>query len=216
MQRKSGEIKSSPAQIIREFGPFPDSEQVHGVTFDGESVWFASTDHLQAFNPETGETGKRLELSANAGTAFDGRHLYQLAGARIHKLDPKTGEIVASLPAPEGGAGLTWAEGSLWVGQHRQRRVLQIDAETGEILRTLESPRFVTGVTWLQNELWYGTWEAGTSDLRHVDSESGELLEEVTMPEGTYVSGLESNGRDVFYCGGATDGKVRAVRRPKR
>jgi hypothetical protein len=218
MPRKSGEIKSGPAHIVREYGPFPEGEQVAGVTFDGESVWFASTDHLQAFDPATGEARKRLEVPAEGGTAFDGRHLFQLAGGRINKVDPKTGEIVGSLPSPGKGrdSGLTWAEGKLWVGQHRDRKVHQIDAETGEILRTLESPRFVTGVTWLDGELWYGTWEDDVSDLRHVDPDSGELLEELSMPKGTMVSGLESNGRDTFFCGGGSSGKVRAVRRPKR
>ena len=36
------------------------------------------------------------------------------------------------------------------------------------------------------------------------------------MPTGVYVSGLESDGRDQFFCGGGPSGKVRAVRRPRR
>ena len=33
---------------------------------------------------------------------------------------------------------------------------------------------------------------------------------------GIGVSGLESDGSQLFYCGGGASGKVRAVRRPKR
>ena len=126
--------------------------------------------------------------------------------------------MLATIPAPPGdcNTGLTWAEGTLWIGQYQNRKIHQLDPETGEILRTIESNRFVTGVTWIEGELWHGTWEEGESDLRRVDPRTGELLERLEMPPGVGVSGLESNGRDLFFCGGGSSGKVRAVRRPKR
>jgi glutamine cyclotransferase len=207
-----------PAEVLREYGPFAGADNVRGVTFDGKSAWLAAGSHLQAFDPESGEALRTLDVPADAGTAFDGRYLFQLAADRIQKIDPKTGAVVTTIPAPGkgGDSGLTWAEGALWVGQHRERKIYEVDPETGEILRTLESDRFVTGVTWLEGELWHGTWEEDESELRHIDAESGEVLERVTMPRGVGVSGLESNGRDVFFCGGGRSGKVRAVRRPKR
>jgi glutamine cyclotransferase len=124
--------------------------------------------------------------------------------------------VIATIPAPGGGgdSGLTWAEGTLWVGQYRDRKIHQIDPQTGAILRTIESNRFVTGVTWVDGDLWHGTWEGDQSDLRRVDSRSGAVLEGLEMPSGMYVSGLESNGRDQFFCGGGRSGKVRVVRRP--
>ena len=157
-------------------------------------------------------------VGAHAGTAFDGRHLYQIAEDRIQKIDPQTGRVLATIPAPGGGSdsGLAWAEGSLWVGQYRARRIHQVDPQTGAILRTIESDRFVTGVTWIDAELWHGIWEGDASELRRIDPRTGEVLERVEMPAGVAVSGLESDGGDLFYCGGATSGKVRAVRRPKR
>ncbi len=210
-------MKHSQAQIIREYGPFPGADQVHGVTFDGQYVWFASGEKLNALDPETGEVVRSIKAAADAGTAFDGKHLFQIAEDRIQKIDPKTGRVVASIPAPgQGGdSGLAWAEGTLWVGQHRGRRIHQIDPETGEILRTIESKRIVTGVTWIDGELWHGTWEADESDVRRVDPETGAVLEKIDMPAGTGVSGLEADGADRFFCGGGSSGKVRAVRRPK-
>jgi glutamine cyclotransferase len=109
---------------------------------------------------------------------------------------------------------LTWAEGTLWVGEYRARKIHQIDPETGAILRTIESDRFVTGVSWVNGELWHGTMEDERSDLRRVDPETGEVLERLEMPAGVVVSGLEADGAGVFYCGGSTSGKVRAVRKP--
>jgi len=211
-------MSRSTAEIVREYGPFPGAESVHGVTYDGQSVWFASGDKLNAFDPATGTMLYSISIAANAGTAFDGRHLFQLAGNRIQKIDPKTGRVLATIPAPGGGgdSGLTWAEGTLWVGQYRDRKIHQIDPETGAILRTIESKRFVTGVTWIDGEFWHGTWEGDESDLRRVDHRTGEVLERLEMPPGVNVSGLESNGRDLFFCGGGPSGKVRAVRRPKR
>lgn len=204
------------AEIVREYGPFTSVERIHGVSFDGRQVWAATGAKLLAFDPGTGAITRTLERACDAGTAFDGTHLYQIAEARIDQIDPATGAVLRSIPAPGHGrdSGLTWAEGCLWVGQYRDRRIFKIDPATGEVLRTIESNRFVTGVTWVDGELWHGTWEGDDSELRRVDPDDGTVLECLVMPPGANVSGLESDGADLFYCGGGGTAKVRAVRRP--
>jgi glutamine cyclotransferase len=211
-------MNRSTAEIVREYGPFPGVDQVHGVTYDGRNVWFAAGDKLNVFDPESGKILRSIDVVADAGTAFDGQFLFQLAEDLIQKIDPKTGRVLATIPAPggTGNSGLTWAEGTLWMGQYRNRKIYQIDPQTGAVLRTIESNRFVTGVTWVEGELWHGTWEGDESDLRRVDPQTGEVLERIEMPPGANVSGLESDGGDLFFCGGERSGKVRAVRRPKR
>jgi hypothetical protein len=222
MTSKSGntrhQARTRAAEIVREYGPFAGVEQIHGVTHDGHRVWAATGPKLIAFDPDSGQLARTLERAGDAGTAFDGKYLYQIAEARIDKIDPATGDVVASIPAPGKGSdsGLAWAEGSLWVGQYRDRKIHQIDPATGAILRTIESNRFVTGVTWVDGELWHGTWEGDESDIRRIDPASGAVLERLEMPQGTAVSGMESDGADLFYCGGGATGKVRAVRRPKQ
>lgn len=205
------------AEIVREYGPFAGIERIHGVTHDGRRIWAATGDRLISVDPVSGEPVDSFEVAADAGTAFDGRYFYQLAEARIDKIDPATGKVVASIPAPgQGGdSGLAWAEGSLWVGQYRERKIHRIDPETGQVLRTIDSNRFVTGVTWVDGELWHGTWEGEASEIRRIDPESGTVLECLEMPQGTGVSGLESDGGDLLYAGGGMSGKVRAVRRPR-
>lgn len=210
-------MKTSAAEILREYGPFPNVDDVAGVTFDGSHVWFASGDKINALDPESGKVDRSIDVAAHAGTAFDGRHLFQIAEERIQKIDPKSGRVLATIPTPEGGAsGMAWAEGTLWVGQYRARKIHQVDPETGSILRTIDSDRFVTGVTWVDGELWHGTWEGDDSDVRRIDPKTGEVLERLEMPPGVNVSGLESDGAARFFCGGAKSGKVRAVRRPAR
>jgi glutamine cyclotransferase len=212
MSRSTTEV----AEVVREYGPFPGVDHVHGVTYDGRCVWFGVGDAMLALDPASGEVLRSIEVTATAGTAFDGRYLFQIAGDRIQKIDPETCRVVATIPAPGPGpaSGLAWAEGTLWVGQ--ERRIHQVDPETGAILRTIEANRFVTGVTWVDDELWHGTLEAGESELRRVDPGTGEILETLVMPPGVRVSGLESDGGDRFFCGGGASGKVRAVRRPRR
>jgi glutamine cyclotransferase len=209
--------KALPAEIVREYGPFDGAAPVHGVTHDGEHVWAATGARIVAFDPADGKVARTLDRAGDAGTAFDGKHLYQIAETRIDKIDLATGEVVASIPAPGhgGDSGLAWAEGSLWVGQYRDRKIVQIDPQTGAVLRTIESNRFVTGVTWVDGQLWHGTWEGDASEIRRVDPASGAVLERLEMPSGTGVSGLESDGANLFYAGGGPSGKVRAVRRPK-
>jgi glutamine cyclotransferase len=211
-------MKHSAAKILEEYGPFPGAERVNGVTYDGKHVWFASGDRLNAIDPVGGKAFDSIDVPAHAGTAFDGKHLFQIAESRIQKIDPQTGRVVSTIPAPGNGgdSGLAWAEGSLWVGEYRERKIHQIDPETGAVLRTIQSNRFVTGVTWVDGELWHATWEDEKSDLRHIDPDTGETLERLDMPAGTGISGLESDGHDRFFCGGGNSGKVRVVRRPDR
>ena len=209
-------MTKAAAEIIAEYGPFPDVQGVHGVTFDGSRVWFASGDKLNAFDPANGERVRAIEVPAHAGAAFDGTHLFQIGEDRIQKIDPETGRVLSTIPAPGGASGLAWAEGSLWVGEYRNRKIHQIDCETGTVLRTLESNRFVTGVTWVDGELWHGTWEGAESEVRRIDPRTGEVFERLKMPPDTIVSGLESDGADRFFCGGGNSGKVRVVRRPRR
>jgi len=210
-------VPARAAEIVREYGPFAGADRIAGVTHDGHRVWAATGSKLVAFDPESGQLARTLDCACDAGTAFDGTHLYQIAEARIDKIDPATGDVLASIPAPGKGndSGLAWADGSLWVGQHRDRKIHKVDPETGAILRTIESNRFVTGVTWVDGQLWHGTWEGDESEIRRIDPESGAVLERLEMPRGTGVSGLESDGANLFYCGGGASGKVRAVRRPK-
>ena len=211
-------MKRSSAEVIREYGPFRGVDKVNGVTYDGRNVWFASGDRLNALDPASGKTVSALDVAAHAGTAFDGVHLFQIAEARIQKIDPTNGRVLHTIPAPGGGgdSGLAWAEGTLWVGEYRAGKIHQIDPETGAILRTIESNRFVTGVTWVDGDLWHATWQGDESELRRVDPRTGEVLESLEMPPGAGISGLESNGKDQFFCGGGASGKVRAVRRPTR
>src|SRR6202041_2199359 len=111
-------MNKSTAEIMREYGPFPGADNVGGVTYDGQNVWFASGDKLNAFDPASGKTLRSIDVAAHAGTAFDGQHLFQLAEDRIQKIEPKTGRVVATIPAlgRGGDSRLTWAAGLLWGG----------------------------------------------------------------------------------------------------
>ena len=218
MTRKDTLPPTRTAEIVREFGPFAGADSIAGVTHDGHNVWAATGVALVAFDPDSGETTRQLDVACDAGTAVDGTYHSQIAESRIDKIDPATGAVLGSIPAPGSGSdsGLTWAEGSLWVGQYRDRKIHQIDPATGAIRRTIESNRFVTGVTWVDGELWHGTWEGDESDVRRVDPQTGDVLERLEMPPGIGVSGLESDGGARFFCGGGKSGKVRTVRRPRR
>jgi glutamine cyclotransferase len=211
-------MNKSTATIVREYGPFPGIDNVAGVTYDGRHVWIAGGEKLLAVDPESGNAVRSISVPCHAGTAFDGKHLFQIAEDRIDRIDPDTGHVLHTIPAPGGGAdsGLAWAEGALWVGHYRERKIHQVDPQTGKVLRTINSDRFVTGVSWVDGELWHGTWEDEQSEVRRIDPETGDVLEQLTMPEGVIVSGLESDGGERFYCGGGTSGKIRAIRKPAR
>lgn len=217
-KKNPGMTGSRPAEIVREYGPFAGTEDIAGVTFDGTHVWFARGESIVALDPKSGTLGRELRVPAHAGTAFDGKHLWQIADDRIQKLDPLSGRVLATIPAPGQGrdSGLTWAEGTLWVGEYRTRKIYQINAETGALLRTIESDRFVTGVSWTNGELWHAAMDDEQGQLRQVDPRTGDVLDQLDMPAGVFVSGLEADGAGLFYCGGGSSGRLRSVRKPKR
>ena len=125
------------AEIVREYGPFAGADRVGGVTYDGRRVWAATGPKLVAFDPESGQLARTLDRVADAGTAFDGTYLYQIAEARIDKIDPATGDVVASIPAPGhgGDSGLAWAEGSPVV--HLLRYLLFGRGDTAPVVREI-------------------------------------------------------------------------------
>jgi glutamine cyclotransferase len=209
-----GSITKRKAEISGEFRANGDGA-VHGVMFDGRTVWAATGDRIRAFDPGTGQEQRSIEVPAHAGTAFDGQHLFQIAVDIIQKIDPDTGAIVATIPAPGGGrdSGLAWAGGSLWVGQYRDQKIIEIDPDTGNIRRSIKVNRFVTGVTWVEGELWHGYWTGQSGGIARINPASGKTLATMEMPDGIEVSGLESDGGDRFVCGGGESGVVRVLRR---
>ena len=201
------------AEIIGEFVGNAGGA-VNGVSYDGRHVWAATGGRLCAFDPATGAEAAAFDLPAHAGTAYDGRHLYQIADAVIQKVDPQTGRVVGTIPAPGGGrdSGLAWADGSLWVGQYRDRQIVQIDPDTGAVQRIIQTNRFVTGVTWVDGELWHGYSDDGDGGIARIDPANGNVLDDIDM-NGISVSGVESDGADRFFCGGGESGKVHIIRR---
>ena len=59
-------MKRSAAEILREYGPFPGADRVNGVTFDGQHVWFASGDKLNAFDREREREDRALDRCRRA------------------------------------------------------------------------------------------------------------------------------------------------------
>jgi glutamine cyclotransferase len=209
-------MSRNAVEVEREYGPFAELGAVHGVTYDGEQVWFASGDKLQALDPQSGELTRTLAVPCDAGTAFDGQYFYQLDQGRIRKIDARSGQIVSTLPTPvlAGASGMAWAEGSLWVGQYGDRKIIELDPETGKIKSEVVSDRFVTGVSFSAGELWHATQENDRSEIRRVDRKTSEVLEQLELPAGILVSGLEGDGEERFFCGGGKSGKLRVVKRP--
>src|SRR3954464_7130472 len=56
-------MSRTDVDIEREYGPFSADGSVHGVTFDGERVWFASGDKLQALDPQSGKLTRAFEVA---------------------------------------------------------------------------------------------------------------------------------------------------------
>src|SRR5262249_14964016 len=116
--------------------------RIHGVSFDGRYVWFADGTRggLCAIDPSTKKEVCPPDVEAEQGTAFDGTHLYQVGSKVIRKIDPKTGEVISTIPLPDDDvSGLAWANGALYAGGYRGRSIRKIDPKTGKVQKTIRS-----------------------------------------------------------------------------
>lgn len=211
--------KTEKATLVAEIA-VEGVSSIHGVSFDGRSLWFADGTRggLCAVDPETRKETRRIAVEAEAGTAFDGTHLYQAGKRVIRKIDPATGEVVATIPLPDDDvSGLAWAEGALYAGAYRGRAIRKLDPETGKVLKTIRSDRFVTGITWSDGELWHGTLEGARSEpeseLRRIDPETGEVLRTLELPTGVGCAGVEADDRGRLWFGDSGTGRLVAVKR---
>jgi len=159
---------------------------------------------------------KRLPVpSADAGTAFDGKNLYQVAKGEILVLDPSDGRVVRRFPAPADGraSGMAWADGHLFIGQFHESRIHKVDAKTGEVVKTLTSDRFVTGVSCVDGALWHGASKDGKPcELRRLAAD-GSVEESLRVPVA-HIAGVEATREGEFWCGGE-NGTLRLVRRKR-
>jgi outer membrane protein assembly factor BamB len=210
---RTNATRGGEAEVIRELRPIDDGS-VHGVTYDGERVWFARDGEVVAFDPRSEKVVRRLPVPfADAGTAFDGKLLYQLARDEILVIEPSDGRIVRRFPAPSRGrnSGMAWADGYLWIGQFRESRINKVDAKTGEVVKTLMSDRFVTGVTVVDGALWHGASnDDKPCELRRL-APDGTVEETLAVPVSS-IAGVEGVGDEGFWCGGEK-GRLRLVRR---
>lgn len=206
-------MKTNRAEVVREYVPI-DETPIHGVTFDGERVWFARDDELNAFDPTTEKLVHRQRVDdANGGTAFDGTYIYQLTHTEILVVDPANGKVMRKLPAPgtEDCSGMAFADGYLWVGQWSGKKIHKIDAKTGEIVKTLSSDRFVTGVSCVDGSLWHAAAGDGPApELRRLASDG--TVEEILAVPVNMISGVERTPEGTFWCGGEK-GRLRLVRK---
>ena len=58
--RPKARAAARPAEIVREYGPFPGADKVAGVSHDGERVWIAGGAQLIAFDPASGQVARTL------------------------------------------------------------------------------------------------------------------------------------------------------------
>jgi len=106
--------------IVAEFYISANQEVGAGLTWDGESLWWATWNRVTQFDPATGTELTQFEAEEDIveGVAWDGTGLwlvdsegnlvqYDRAGQRLRRL---------SIPVDASGAtGLVWVEGETWV-----------------------------------------------------------------------------------------------------
>ncbi|MBI5527277.1 MAG: hypothetical protein HY897_13160 [Deltaproteobacteria bacterium] len=173
-------------KVDPETGDVVSSIDVAGVNsdelaFDGEHLWI--TDHtatempgmsapppaiyridradgkvLRKFAPPGQDSGGKFPM----GIAWDGKNLWNIDtyDVKIYKLDPATGSVLGSIPAPAGGScGIAWDGACLWVSDASTNGLIyHIDPKDGTVIRSFDAPggdgHQSTGLAWDGRNLW--------------------------------------------------------------
>jgi len=146
--------------VIREI--MTDSIHGSGITYGNEALWITSTKMKNPKDPPVTlkvdpHTGKTLKSWRTPGSGYygkmnpatdtpsgghglkwvDGKYWMAVpAGGRVYLMEPETGEIIRSIPAPGSTPrthGIAWDNGSLWVINSDDRAIYKLDPGDGRI-----------------------------------------------------------------------------------
>jgi hypothetical protein len=212
----------APAERVEIEREIPlDVGQMHGVTWDGELVWCVdgAAPRLLGVRPDDGTIARVISgFLADAGTAFDGEHLWQIGGDRARRVDRRDGSVIAEIQLPDDGvSGMSWADGHFWVGNHRGKHLLKVGLD-GRVAARIDSDCHVCGVTWSRGELWHCAWSTrspsadGWAELRRVDPLNGAVLRRLRFPD--WVAGIEADAHGRLWCATDASRKLLVARHP--
>lgn len=203
----------------------PDAFIDH-LAWDGRYLW--GNDHHDKHRIH------RVDLSTGAvvggfdvpfrpmGMAWDGEHLWsmEVSSRRVMKLDPATGAIVDTLPAPGGNVcGIGWDGVCLWVSDLTAGKYYQLDPRTGEVVTTLTPPggwdKLFTGFTWDGEHAWIDDENPDNPTIFEIDLEmptSGPCAHPVDLSEPCGPEGPSCRSEHVCTDAGSAAGA--ACRQP--
>jgi len=176
----------------------------YGLGYDGENLWVLNSSYNVRRIYKMSTTGTVLDsfsipFNYMAGLTYDGNYVrvanyYPNDNARIHKMDPVTGDtITPSIPSPHPQPwGLAWDGENLWVTDDGQDTpddgyVFKLDPNTGAVLDSFEAPgSSPRGAAWDGQYLWV----TGTGPKAYL------LYQIDVLGAGTPDISLSSNSHD--------------------
>lgn len=159
------------------------TESMHGsgITYGDDAWWIGSTKTLKTLkvDPKTGKTLKSFDtpgagLYGNLKTPsgahglkwVDGKYWMAVpASGKIFLMEPETGAIVRSIPAPTVRThGLAWDNGVLWCVGSTEREIYKMDPKDGKLLAKIKLTRQDPephGLDLYEGVMWYSDAATG-------------------------------------------------------
>ena len=171
---KAHKVRFTDGSVLVEI----QTESIHGsgITFGGGALWIASTFGLKTLkvDPTNGKTlasfdcpglvnvdwGSKRRSGAHGLEWVDGKYWMAVPPtASISLIEPDTGKVVRSIPAPGVRPhGLAWENGFLWCVESNHRAIYKLDPKDGRPLAKIQlSPQDPEphGLTASNGVIWY-------------------------------------------------------------
>ena len=172
---KAYKVRYSDGAVLHEI----QTESVHGsgITYGLGALWIGSTWGLKTLkvDPKTGKTLASFDTHGAGMNKFgnptrpSGAHGLEWVGDKywiavpasglIYQIEPETGAIVHSIPAPGWRThGLAWDNGSLWCVETSERAIYKMDPTDGKLLAKIqlgEQDPEPHGLTLRDGVFWY-------------------------------------------------------------
>lgn len=124
-----------------------------------------------------------------SGLAWDGQHFWVSTNpfsgvSMIHQLEPTTGQLLTSFPAPsEDPSGLTHDGRFLWAVDQFEAILYQINPTTRQVVRQISTTEiFLEGLTWDGSALWSLT---RNQTMVRIDPADGAVLRTLPAPSNS-------------------------------
>jgi virginiamycin B lyase len=155
------------------------------LAVDGNTVWTTNDGRIERWS--TTEKLAAVSIPKPCGTmamAFGSLWVANCDGGEIYRVDPRSTEILARIPAgmgPSGELNVVAGAGSIWAPDQTAGTIMRIDPDTNSVVATVDVTEAASYLAYGFDALWAASGKGGT--LQRIDPATNKVTHTITLGE---------------------------------